>query len=140
MQRYAPAMLSLLMVLLCFVGASLAAQDADAGSKDVAADGAEGAQGESKDQGADKVVVLGGHMGAYQVDDYPWLATEKEFIRLQLNDGTPCWESVLAHSCSPTSSAGGPFVATQPRPASYGSRTRRPAERMQPWRPSAGRW
>ena len=37
----------------------------------------------------DKVVVLGGHMGAYQVDDYPWLATEKEFIRLQLNDETP---------------------------------------------------
>ncbi len=37
----------------------------------------------------DKVVVLGGHMGAYEMDEYPWLATEKEFIRLHLADDTP---------------------------------------------------
>ncbi len=39
--------------------------------------------------GFDKIVVLGGHMGAYEVDEYPWLATEKEFIRLHLADETP---------------------------------------------------
>jgi GMP synthase (glutamine-hydrolysing) len=37
----------------------------------------------------DKVVVLGGHMGAYDVDTHPWLRTEKDFIKLQLDAGTP---------------------------------------------------
>lgn len=36
----------------------------------------------------DKIIVLGGDMGAYEEDEYPWLATEKEFIRMQLADDT----------------------------------------------------
>lgn len=37
----------------------------------------------------DKVIVLGGHMGAYEVEAYPWLAAEKDFIKLQIAAGTP---------------------------------------------------
>ena len=37
----------------------------------------------------DKVVVLGGHMGAYDVDTHPWLRAEKTFIKDQLDAGTP---------------------------------------------------
>lgn len=37
----------------------------------------------------DKVVVLGGHMGAYDVAAHPWLQLEKDFIKLQLDAGTP---------------------------------------------------
>jgi GMP synthase (glutamine-hydrolysing) len=37
----------------------------------------------------DKVVVLGGHMGAYETDKYPWLAAEKDFLREQLGRETP---------------------------------------------------
>jgi GMP synthase (glutamine-hydrolysing) len=37
----------------------------------------------------DKIVVLGGHMGAYDVDEHPWLAAEKELIRMYLADETP---------------------------------------------------
>ena len=36
----------------------------------------------------DKVILLGGHMGAYEVDAYPWLMAEKDFIKLQLETGT----------------------------------------------------
>ena len=37
----------------------------------------------------DKVVVLGGHMGAYDADVHPWLQAEKDFIKLILEAGTP---------------------------------------------------
>jgi len=37
----------------------------------------------------DKVVVLGGHMGAYETDKYPWLVAEKDFIKGQLAAKTP---------------------------------------------------
>lgn len=37
----------------------------------------------------DKVVVLGGHMGAYETDKYPWLVAEKDFLREQLAQETP---------------------------------------------------
>ena len=37
----------------------------------------------------DKVVVLGGHMGAYDVEAHPWLREEKSFIKAQLDAGTP---------------------------------------------------
>lgn len=37
----------------------------------------------------DKVVVLGGHMGAYETDKYPWLVAEKDFIKGQLTAETP---------------------------------------------------
>jgi len=39
--------------------------------------------------GWDKVVLMGGHMGAYEVTDHPWLVIEKEFIRTQLAEETP---------------------------------------------------
>ena len=39
--------------------------------------------------GWDKIVVLGGHMGAYEDGDNPWLEVEKAFIDHQLADGTP---------------------------------------------------
>lgn len=38
---------------------------------------------------SDKVIVLGGHMGAYDVEDLPWLADEKAFIKEKMADGTP---------------------------------------------------
>ena len=37
----------------------------------------------------DKIVVLGGHMGAYETDTYPWLMAEKEFLKDQLAAETP---------------------------------------------------
>ena len=37
----------------------------------------------------DKVVVMGGHMGAYDVDAHSWLRAEKAFIKDQLAAGTP---------------------------------------------------
>lgn len=37
----------------------------------------------------DRVVVLGGHMGAYDTADHPWLATEKAFMKHQLAMNTP---------------------------------------------------
>ncbi|MDH3607421.1 MAG: gamma-glutamyl-gamma-aminobutyrate hydrolase family protein [Acidimicrobiia bacterium] len=40
-------------------------------------------------EGYGKVIVLGGHMGAYQEDEYPWLLAEKDFIKLTLERQTP---------------------------------------------------
>lgn len=37
----------------------------------------------------DAVVVLGGHMGAYDGDDYDWLEPEMEFIRWALDEELP---------------------------------------------------
>jgi len=37
----------------------------------------------------DKVVVLGGHMGAYETEKYPWLVAEKGFLKEQLAAETP---------------------------------------------------
>jgi len=37
----------------------------------------------------DKVIVLGGHMGAYEIDAYPWLVAEKQFLKGQLAEETP---------------------------------------------------
>ena len=37
----------------------------------------------------DKVIVLGGHMGAYDVEDHPWLEAEKDFIKQKITGGTP---------------------------------------------------
>lgn len=37
----------------------------------------------------DKVVVLGGHMGAYETEKYPWLVAEKDFLKEQLAAETP---------------------------------------------------
>ncbi|NNC93731.1 MAG: type 1 glutamine amidotransferase [Acidimicrobiia bacterium] len=37
----------------------------------------------------DRVVVLGGHMGAYEVDKHPWLVAEKQFLKEQLAIDTP---------------------------------------------------
>lgn len=37
----------------------------------------------------DKVVVMGGHMGAYETDKHPWLVAEKHFLKEQLEQGTP---------------------------------------------------
>jgi len=44
---------------------------------------------EAPADGYDKVIVLGGHMGAYQEDEYPWLRAEKDFIKLNLDRQTP---------------------------------------------------
>jgi GMP synthase (glutamine-hydrolysing) len=37
----------------------------------------------------DKVVVLGGHMGAYETAEYPWLVSEKAFLKELLESETP---------------------------------------------------
>ncbi|MGI9647507.1 MAG: type 1 glutamine amidotransferase [Acidimicrobiia bacterium] len=37
----------------------------------------------------DKVIVLGGHMGAYDQELHPWLTTEKAFIKRRIADETP---------------------------------------------------
>jgi GMP synthase (glutamine-hydrolysing) len=37
----------------------------------------------------EKVIVLGGHMGAYDVEDLPWLEDEKAFIKQRIAAGTP---------------------------------------------------
>ena len=37
----------------------------------------------------DKVVVMGGHMGAYDADSHPWLVAEKGFLKEQLAHDTP---------------------------------------------------
>ncbi len=45
--------------------------------------------GELPDDRFDKVVVLGGHMGAYDEAEYPWLVGEKKYIRQNLDVNTP---------------------------------------------------
>jgi GMP synthase (glutamine-hydrolysing) len=46
--------------------------------------------GESIPEGIwDKIVVMGGHMGAYELAEHPWLTVEKEFLRMQLAVATP---------------------------------------------------
>lgn len=37
----------------------------------------------------DKIVVMGGHMGAYETEKHPWLVAEKEFLKGQLTAETP---------------------------------------------------
>lgn len=37
----------------------------------------------------DKVIVLGGHMGAYDTAEHQWLVDEKEFLQRTLAEGTP---------------------------------------------------
>lgn len=37
----------------------------------------------------EKVIVLGGHMGAYEDDTYPWLREEKRLLRTELGAETP---------------------------------------------------
>ena len=39
--------------------------------------------------GADGVIVLGGSMGAYEDDEYPWLVDEKAWIAQLVADGVP---------------------------------------------------
>ena len=45
--------------------------------------------GELPDDRFDKVVVLGGHMGAYDEAEHPWLVGEKNYIRQNLDANTP---------------------------------------------------
>ncbi len=45
--------------------------------------------GELPDDRFDKVVVLGGHMGAYDEAEHPWLVGEKKYIRQNLDVNTP---------------------------------------------------
>ena len=59
----------------------------------------------------DKVVVLGGHMGAYEVDAHPWLRVEKEFIKLQLDAGIPLLGVCLGSQLLAEAAGGG--VATE---------------------------
>ena len=37
----------------------------------------------------DRVVVMGGHMGAYETEEHPWLVAEKGFLKERLEDETP---------------------------------------------------
>lgn len=37
----------------------------------------------------DRVVVMGGHMGAYETEEHPWLVAEKDFLKERLEEETP---------------------------------------------------
>ena len=45
--------------------------------------------------GHDAIVVMGGPMGVYDVEPYPWLAVEQRFLRAAIDAGTPVFGACL---------------------------------------------
>jgi GMP synthase (glutamine-hydrolysing) len=60
--------------------------------------------------GWDKVLVMGWHMGAYEIDEHPWLVAEKRFLKERRRRKRRCSVSASAHNCWPTSFGGRAFL------------------------------
>lgn len=64
--------------------------------------------------GFDAVIVLGGRMGAYDTDDFPWLLQEKDFLRRQVTDCVPVLGICLGSQLLADSLGGRVFLAPTP--------------------------
>ena len=66
------------------------------------------------DSGFEAVVVLGGKMGAYEIDAFPWLVEEKEFLRRQVDNSMPVLGICLGSQLLAEALGGSAFLAPAP--------------------------
>lgn len=92
------------------------------------------------DTGWDKVVVLGGHMGAYEEEAHRWLVEKKRFLRTELTTGTRILGVCLGAKCLPMSSAAGRNERQKQKSASSTWTAQKRADGIRFWRRFRVRW
>ena len=61
----------------------------------------------------DEYIILGGHMGAYEIETYPYLLKEKEWLNKVINNGTKVFGICLGAQLIADSMGGTAFLSEE---------------------------